>query len=471
MTDESMPGHPQAGVAPVRGWSWTWLLPVLAVLFVGYVAYDAWTGHGLVLAVHVQEGHGIQAGDSLRYRGVQVGEVEKVHLAPDLRHVTLDVRLAPGAEALAREGSGFWVVRPHVTLDSVQGLETVFGARYIAVRPGPAGAERRTEFVALEEPPVAENIEPGGLEITLEVPRRHGLAAGAPVLYRSIQVGTVLAVGLAGDASSVEVRAYVRAAYAALVRTDSVFWEVGGLELNVGLMGGFQLELDSVRSLVVGGIAMATPDDPGPLVGNGHRFVLLEEVRDEALDWRPSIAVGSELLPPGVLRPVPVRASLTWREGLILRSDEGRVGWVLPIPGGLLGPADLLREPEDARGGTAVLELAGKKLTPAKELAWEAGGVGRMELDAPLSMPWRGELLRTLEEPEDCIVLADAGTPPLAINATRLVWEDEEWRVDGALSVDEDWHGACVLARCDGALLGILLVDGDGPRIGPASLR
>ena len=40
-----------------------------------------------------------------------------------------------------------------------------------------------------------------------------------------------------------------------------------------------------------------------------------------------------------------------------------------------------------------------------------------------------------------------------------------------ALSIDEDWHGACVVSREDGALLGILLVDEDGPRVGPVPAR
>jgi len=472
MTNETQsPGkapeaHPAARVAPVRGWSWSWLLPIAAVVFAGWLVVDAWGGRGLVLTIRAQEGHGIQAGDALRYRGIRVGEVEKAGLGSALGEVVLSVRLDPGAEALARAGSGFWVVRPHVTLDSVQGLETVFGARYLAVRPGPPGAERRVEFVALEEPPVAERIEPGGLEITLEVADRRGLAPGAPVLYREIQIGSLLSVGLAGDASAVEVRAYMRPAYAPLVRTDSVFWEAGGLELNVGLMGGFQLELDSVRTLVVGGVAMATPQDPGPPAGNGHRYPLLEGPPEEALDWRPSIAVGSELLPAGAVRPVPLRAHLAWREGVILRSREARIGWVLPVPGGLLGPVDLLRLPEDAREGTASLEIAGERLVPGATLAWEQDGVGRLELATPFA-PWRGEAMRALTEPEDCLVLVDASTPPLAITATRLVLEEEEWRVDGALSIDEDWHGACVVSRADGALLGVLLVDDDGPRIGP----
>ncbi|MEW6074434.1 MAG: MlaD family protein [Planctomycetota bacterium] len=472
MTAAGIPSLPAARVAPVRGWSWSWLLPIAALLFVGWVIAGALGGRGLLLTVHAPDGHGLRAGDALRYRGIRVGEVERLRLAADLQEVLLEVRLAPGAEALARQGSGFWIVRPHVTLDSVQGLETIFGARYLAVRPGPAGGERRIDFDALAEPPVEERIEPGGLEITLEVAERGGLSPGAPVLYRSLQVGSVLAVGLAGDAAAVEVRAYVRPAYAPLVRRDSVFWEAGGVELRLGLVGGLDVELDSLRSLVVGGVAFATPTDPGPPAGNGQRFPLRLEPPEEVAEWRPSIAVGSELLPPGAARPVPVRASLTWREGLVWRSRKGRVGWVLPVPGGFLGPADLLRAPPDARRDSAALEIAGGSFPPGGALAWEEAGVGRLEASlGERLVPWRGEAGRPLAEPEECLVLADAGTPPLALSAARLVRDGDAWRVDGALAIDEDWHGACVVARRDGALLGFLLVAEDGPRIGPAGPR
>lgn len=469
-TPEPAPATPpRAVVAPVRGWSWSWLLPIGALLFAIWLAVDARSGRGVLITIRAEEGHGLQAGDPLRYRGIRVGEVEKARLTPDLSEVVLSVRLDPGSDSLARDGSGYWIVRPHVTLDSVEGLETVFGTRYLAVRPGPAGAERRVEFVALEEPPVSERIEAGGVELMLEAPRRLGLSPGAPILYREIQVGSVLSLALAGDGSAVEMRCYVRPAYAPLVRVDSVFWEVGGMELSVGLMGGFELEVDSLRSLVVGGIAFATPEEPGGSVGNGHRFPLRKEEPEDASQWRPTIAVGDALFSSGAPRPVPVPASLTWREGLMFRSDEGRFGWVLPVPGGLLGPADLLRIPEDAREGSAALELAGERFVPSAELAWEVQGVGRLEVSTTGLSVWRGEAIRRLVEPEDCLVVADAGVPPLAIRATRLVEEEGEWRVDGALSITEEWHGACVVSRADGALLGILLVDAEGPRIGPAA--
>jgi paraquat-inducible protein B len=170
--------------------SFAWLLPVVALGIPVFLLSQGLGGRGPLIQVQAVNGHGIRAGDALRHLGIEVGEVEAVQLAPTLAHIVLEVRLAPEASGLAREGSRFWIVRPHLALDSVSGLETIIGARYVAVVPGPDGGARRSEFVALEDPPLDEAMEDGGLEIVLEAPMRFGLRPGAPVEYREVRDGT-----------------------------------------------------------------------------------------------------------------------------------------------------------------------------------------------------------------------------------------------------------------------------------------
>jgi len=45
--------------------------------------------------------------------------------------------------------------------------------------------------------------------------------------------------------------------------------------------------------------------------------------------------------------------------------------------------------------------------------------------------------------------------------------EDQTWHIDRSLSIPNDWHGAPVLARIDGALIGLLIVNGGGARVAP----
>ena len=457
---------PVAEVTPLHGRSRAWVLPLAALAFAAWLAWQTWGARGLSISVHAREAHGLEPGDALVYRGTEVGVVERVRLAAGLDGLLLEIRLAPEARGLARAGARFWIVRPHLALDSVEGLETVVGARYVAVLPGPLDAPRQDEFVALEDPPVGETLAPEGLEIVLEASERGGLAPGAPLSYRGVQIGSVVAAGLASDATSVEVRAYVRPAFAELVREDTRFWRAGGLDVRLGL-GGLRAELGSLRSLIVGGIALATPTEPGPRVLTGHRFALAEEPEESWREWRPPLPIGDDLLPPGAPRPEPVRAQLSWEAGRFFARSHGRQGWLLRVEDGLLGPERLLVPENDARAESTRLEVLGESHALAGPPAWQEGGLALVRLAPRGAEVWPTVRLRRLAEPEDCLVVTDPATPPIAVAALRIAREDGRWTIDPAIPFEAEQEGAPVVARRDGSVVGLLLCAEGPARIAP----
>ena len=452
---------PTALREPQPARSFAWLLPVIALAITGFLLSQGLGGRGPLVTVQAVNGHGIRVGDSVRHLGIEVGEVEAVQLAATLAHIELSVRLAPEAGGLAREGSRFWIVRPHLALDSVSGLETIIGARYLAVVPGPDGGARRSDFVALEDPPLDEPIEDGGLEIVLEAPVRFGLRPGAPVEYREVRVGTVLAVGLASDASSVEARVYVRPQYAELVRERTRFWESGGFELELGLTSGLEVGLESLQSMLVGGVRFATPPDGGRAVSTGHRFALVDKPEKDWLEWRPNVPVGGTRLAAGTTLPTIVRARLLWREGIFKRKKE-RQGWLVRTGDGVLGPLDLLVIPEDANEGTTRLELEGLEVQLADLPAADdlGQGLGRRVLPAGQGGEAPPPLApRRLSEPEDLLLVRDSGAEPLAVDRARLApSEGGAFEFGGGLTIDPAWHGALAVARGDGQPVGVVLV-------------
>lgn len=466
MTDAPLEALPRATLALRPRRSWAWLLPVGALLLAVALGRDAWLTRGPRITVQAPEGHGIRAGDALLHRGIPVGAVTRVQLTADLAGVVLEVRLERSAAGLARAGSRFWIVRPELSPEGVRGLETLVGTRHLAVLPGPAEGPAQSGFVALAEPPVEEAIELGGLEVVLQADRRGGLGPGSPINYRQLRIGTVLSVGLASDASCVEARAYVRPAFAGLVREGSRFFRAGGLEIRAGLVEGLSVELDSLASLLAAGIGLATPDEPGRAVTTGQRFELFERADPEWLAWRPALAVGSDLLPPGAPLPRPVRARLRWKEGRILATGEARQGWVLAVEGGVLGPRDLLEAPAEAREGSTVLELGGEAL--AVEVAAEplGRGVARLAVAAP-GAAWPASLLRAWEGAEDIVVVGDGASAPVPVAASRLAQDDGSWRIDAAVPLDRSWHGAVAVSRRDGSVVGIVIDDDGELRVAP----
>jgi hypothetical protein len=436
--------------------SLAWFVPLLALALVFGLGYRAWSMRGLIVTVQLDDGHGLKPGDEVRFRGIAVGQVRDVELLPDLETVVVTLSVNSQAARIARAGSRFWVVRPELGLDRIAGLETIVGPRYMAVLPGEG--ERQDRFVGLSAPPPVDRIDPGDLEVVIEAPQRSGLRVGGPVLYRQIRVGTILSVGLASDAGSVEARIHVTRPYAQLIRPQTRFWPVHGVRTEVGLTG-FSMELESIETLLAGGVALATPPDAGAPVRTGHRFELEDEPEASWLQWQPMVAVGSGQLPGGTILPSPLRATIGWRDGwIIFKGDRSRRGWVVQTSSGLLGPRDLLEADPEADEGSSLLEVAGRSVPLPATSRWSDGRLTLLEQRVS-DRVWPASRIRSPGDPEDCVAVADLGAGPLPLSASRLRVEDGVWRVDAAMTVDRSWHGACVVARGDGMLVGLLLIE------------
>src|SRR5262249_1468201 len=152
---------------------------------------------------------------------------------------------------------------------------------------------------------------------------------------------------LASDSSAVDVRIYVRPAYARLVRENSRFWNISGVRLSASLTSGFSFSADSAEALLAGGVALATPPDAGKLVTSGARFELFAEPKKEWEQWRSSLVMTDARVPEETTLPRPVAATLQYRERgyLFGTRSNARRGMVVPVGRHLLGPADLLMVP------------------------------------------------------------------------------------------------------------------------------
>jgi paraquat-inducible protein B len=90
------------------------------------------------------------------------------------------------------------------------------------------------------------------------------------------------------------VRGRIQTEYAPLVRSDSVFWNAGGIEMHVGLIHGLDIRAESAKALLSGAIEMATPDKYGPAAANGTSYSLQEKPLPDWKKWNPDIALQLE---------------------------------------------------------------------------------------------------------------------------------------------------------------------------------
>ena len=95
------------------------------------------------------------------------------------------------------------------------------------------------------------------------------------------------------------VRIRIFTPYVNLVRTNTRFWNAGGVSLKLNLLGA-QVKTTSLESVFTGGVALATPDgkDFAPAATDGTRFKLYADADKEWLKWRPEIPISSEETSP-----------------------------------------------------------------------------------------------------------------------------------------------------------------------------
>lgn len=297
MTDpvRTEPDIPTATVRP-RRLSTTWLIPLLALAIIGaLVLTQVRRERGPTIEIRFNDAGGLTPGSEIIHRGVAVGVVRSVRATLPLDAVVVTAELAPEAERLAADGTVFWVVRPEVSLQRVSGLDTLIGPRYIGVLPGSGGPQ--TSFIGLDAPPALAPASSDALLVTLHAPRVGSLAAGSPVLYREIRVGTVRSAALRPDATGVVIHAEIDARYAPLVRHNSRFWRVGGVGLEFGLFRGLSVTADSLENFVSAAVAFATPEG-GDRANPNASFELVDQPENRWLEWAPSIPLAPAPGPP-----------------------------------------------------------------------------------------------------------------------------------------------------------------------------
>lgn len=286
MTGEELP---KARVRRRRLFRLVWIVPIAALAVAGWLVFQHLRSIGPEITITFRDGAGLRPGQTpLKYRGVQVGEVSGVDLSPDQKNVVVRVRLMHSAAPIAREGTRFWIVRPQVGWGSVTGLSTVLSGPEIQALPAATEGEAKREFKGLESAPVA--LETPGLKVILRAERPMSLRANSPVYYRGVEVGMVQNIDLAPNSASADVHVLILQRYAPLVREGTAFWNVSGVNLKGNILKGVEIDFESLRALVTGGVEFASP--PGSARAKpGTVFFLHEQPKKEWLAWAPQIKV------------------------------------------------------------------------------------------------------------------------------------------------------------------------------------
>lgn len=258
-----------------------WLIPLIALLIALSLAIKSILAIGPTIYVSFRSAEGLVAGKTtVKYRQVDIGLVREITLSDDRSHVIAKIELRKDASNFAAKDSRFWVVRPRVGTSGVSGIDTLFSGSYIEVDGGKA-KEKKEEFNGLEIPPVVTSDVPGK-RFFLKAKDLGSLDIGSPIYYRRINVGQITAYNLAQDGKHVDLQTFIRSPYDKFVTQDARFWQASGVDVTLNA-SGFNLDTQSLASIVAGGIAFGYPDNSdAPIAQNLTHFNLWDS-KSEAL--------------------------------------------------------------------------------------------------------------------------------------------------------------------------------------------
>ena len=249
---------------------------------------------GLQITLHTDHLGGLDTGSPIFFRDIHAGDVKGYKLSKDGGTVDVQAVIFQHYAHLLKKSSRFW---------NAGGVELSVGAGGLTVKTETLKSILEGG-VAFESPADGEPAEAGdafwlfrsdadahqtakthgGLGLILETPELGGVSAGNPVYYRQLAVGAVVSHELAKDGSKVRIRINVEPRYEHLVRSNSVFWNAGGISAHLGLHG-LEVHTESLKALLMGGVSFATPPSPGHTVAEGSVFPLYHEAKDEWMKW------------------------------------------------------------------------------------------------------------------------------------------------------------------------------------------
>ena len=350
MSESPQPsGLPSASTRQSRRVSVIWVIPVVAVLIGGWLAWDTLSKQGPTITIAFESGEGLQAGQSqLKYKDIVFGTVQSLALSKDQSHVLVTVATTREAGPLLTEDTKFWVVKPRLFAGDVRGLGTLFSGTYIGMLPRQLGGKQKREFVGLENPPVLEaNMK--GRVFLLRTSRLGSISLGSPVFFHGLDVGQVLSWDLTDMADTVTIHAFVQAPFDSYVHDETRFWNASGISVKLGA-SGVKLEMESLRALLLGGIAFSTSEEYSHTEASAEKHVFplfADEDAANAASYTRKIPVISYF--PGSVRGLAPGSEVTMHGLVVGHVTDVRIIFD-PAKADVLAPVRYEVEPERILG-------------------------------------------------------------------------------------------------------------------------
>lgn len=253
---------------------------------------------GRVINIVASEIGNLQKGSFVYYKKIAVGEIDSFALSEDRKSVNLSIFIYPKYTSLLSVRS-YFIVSNLLEIDSgsfsikmpkaqelVNGsVELVDSALDLSPLKGNRNGGDYLFFLSTQDAEQKIQSIRTGLRLTLRSQTTKSIVTNSPILYRQIPVGRVEWVKLEERGSHILFGAFIEDQYRYLVNNKTRFWNASGIQASMSI-SGIKVKTDSLKSIVEGGIAFATPTaKDAKKVKNGESFQLFNQAEEEWLEW------------------------------------------------------------------------------------------------------------------------------------------------------------------------------------------
>ncbi|MGS0689086.1 MlaD family protein [Shewanella sp. 30m-9] len=224
---------------------------------------------------------------AIRYLGHKVGEIESVTLAANLKQLNVTAYLyGEYATNFNQKDASYSVVDADISLAGIKAPETLITGAYIEVFPGQSNI-KATTFVGQVDTPF-HNID-GALTFNLSNSTLGSVKSGTAIFFRGINIGQVDSYALSDQGTGVVMHVHIKNKYQHLVNQTSVFWDLSGVKVDLGLFSGAQIETGSLETILAGGIGVATQETTtvANTINNDQTFTLQSDFDAKWMTWSP----------------------------------------------------------------------------------------------------------------------------------------------------------------------------------------
>ena len=190
----------------------------------------------------------------LFYKGVEAGIVKAIVYDPIRNKTEVKIKIQNDFRSFANEKAYFWIVKPQLNFNSIDGLDAVIKGNYINFTSSDVNAKTQSSFILHEKAPQKE-----GVSVRLIAQEIKNLQEGTGLYYHGIKIGVVSSYHIRKDKKSFIVDLILDPKYKKLLNTSSAFYHMDGVELKADF-NGVDIKTGSLESIVRGGIGVETPD-------------------------------------------------------------------------------------------------------------------------------------------------------------------------------------------------------------------